>query len=541
MSTAVFAGALPLPEAPPGGGSRVMFPAPRSFHVRVDQAAAESYHEYSLYDSNNARTDPRYDVQFVSVAEFGTDPGGYYFYLYFAQPVFQSQFGDGQGSWAGVFLDVDLDGSVDVRLETSGKMLPTSNVSVAGIGPGDCPVRVFSDIGAGAKYLGFRADRACLGLGATFGVQGYADYGVNDDAGFDYAPDKPWRFAKPGTAVAAPPPQAWTVADGGNRPDDRKGYQIQMVYVATPSATNFALVTDGIIERWVGEAQAWLKSRVGSGLLFDTHQGRLDVPFLRIDHHVAIEGSTGEGFRDESDLLALYRSINKESYQGKTVVFVLDQTADPGDYCGYAPRPGDYALMFPQVPGCGERFPHHAALNDGLAGPSETLIHELFHSYGVGHVCVDDTDLMIGSPECPGAQDATKPLTLDASRSLYVGASAAGADITTLRVWEDGRGSRRPDFGEHGTCWARESCLLESPLFTKNHRLQLQVRDGNKWKTVFSYKGTLDPTRTDRHKWRYAVSFSFASPGDVTYRLYIPPSRKFSAYVGPAESVRVLP
>jgi len=31
------------------------------------------------------------------------------------------------------------------------------------------------------------------------------------------------------------------------------------------------------------------------------------------------------------------------------------------------------------------------------------------------------------------------------------------------------------------------------------------------------------------------------SPGDVTYRLYVPPSKKFAAYVGQPQSVRVLP
>jgi len=482
-------------------------------------------------------------VQYVAVAEFDTSPTFYYFYLYFAEPVFQSQFSDERGSWAGVFLDTNLDGAADVELRTGGQPLPVSNTLVPGNGPSGCPVRVFSNIGEGVKYLGFQVEKACVGLGTTFGVQGYADYVANDDAGYDYAPAKFWRFSKPGGPPTTNPPPAWTAADGKDRPDDRKGYQIHVVYVATPSAVNFGLVTDGSIERWVSEAQAWLKARVGSGLIYDTYQGRLDVSFLRIDHNIASRGRPlpGDGFRDESDLIALYRRINEESYRGKTVVFVVDQTADPGDYCGYASMPGDYAFIFPQLADCGETFPQRAALNDGLSFPAEALVHELFHSYGVPHVCVDDTDLMIGSPECPGAQDDKKPVTLDASRSLYVGGSGAGVDVTSLRVWEDGRGLRRPQLEQPGTCWAGESCLLETTRFTKNHRLQLQVRKGSRWTTVFTYKGTRDSSSTDRYKWKYTVSYAFASPGSVTYRLYIPPSKKFAAYVGPTESVLVLP
>jgi len=518
-------------------------PALQAGPIRSAPSPGRTYKAYSPYDSSNARTDPRYDVQYVNVDEWDNQPDHYYFYLNFAQPVFPSQFGDAQGSWAGVMLDTDLDGEEDVRLATTGKTLPTTSAYVAGAGPAGCSVLVFSDIGQGAKWLGFRVEKTCIGPDESFGVRGYADHIANDDSGFDYAPEKFWRFTKPGGAAQTTPPPAWSRTDGVDRPDDRNGYQIKMVYVATPSATNFGLVTDGIIERWVGEAQSWLKSRVGSGLLFDTHQGRLDISYLRIDHNIAMdEPPPGNGFRDESDLLALYRSLNKSTYRGKTVVFVVDQTAEPGgDYCGYAGMPGDYAVVLPNIDNCGEELPHHAARNDGLSYPAKALIHEVFHSYGVPHVCVDDTDLMIGSPECPDARDENKPVTLDSARSLYLGAAGAGVDVTTLRVWEDGRGSRRPDLREQGTCWARESCLLESPLFTKNHRLQLQVRDGNRWRTVFSYKGALDGTRTDRHKWRYAVNFSFASPGNVSYRLYVPPSGRFAGYVGPAESVRVVP
>jgi hypothetical protein len=549
LSTLAFAmvvvstnfGAFPAAELPPVYNAHATPHAQQDGPVRATQVESGDYWEYSPYDATNERTDARYDVQYVYVGEFDTSPTSYYIYLHFAEPVSQSQFSDGRGSWAGVLLDTDLDGITDIKLGTAGQPLPTSTASVAGSGPAGCAVRVFSNIGEGAKYLGFKVEKTCLGLGATFGVQGYADYGADDDAGYDYAPEKFWRFTKPGGPVTTNPPPAWTVADGKDRPDDRKGYQVHVVYVATPSATNFGMITDGSIERWVGEAQEWLRAKVGSGLLYDTHQGRLDVSFLRVDHHIAMRGSTKEGFRDESDLRALYRSINKESYRGKTILFVVDQLADPGDYCGYARSPGDYALIFPQVPDCGVTFPFHAALNDGLSAPASALVHELFHSYGVPHVCVDATDLMIGSPECPDARDREKPSTLDVSRSLYVGGSGAGVDVTTLRIWEDGRGARRPGLGQAGTCWAGESCLLETPSFTKSHRLQLQVRKGNRWTTVFTYKGALDSASTGRYRWKYAVSFAFASPGNVTYRLYVPPSGRFAAYVGPAKSVFVLP
>jgi len=169
--------------------------------VQPVRAGTKLYEETSPYDTSNTKTDPRYDVQYVSVAEWDDAPNAYYFYLNFAQPIFQSQFSDGRGSWAGVLIDTNFDGTDDVSFETDGYMLPTSNTTVPGSGPNGCSVRVFSNISQGAKWLGFRVDKSCVGFRTTFGVQGYADYNENDETGFDYAPSNFWRFTKPGSVT----------------------------------------------------------------------------------------------------------------------------------------------------------------------------------------------------------------------------------------------------------------------------------------------------------------------------------------------------
>lgn len=338
--------------------------------------------------------------------------------------------------------------------------------------------------------------------------------------------------AVPAERAATRPSRDWDPSQGRDRPDDVTGYQVQVVYVLTPSGTDAAYDSSGKIASWVDQVQGWLLRNAGGRLVFDTHDGVLDVPFLRIDFDVR------KSEKSDRKLLEIYRSLNRRSPRGKTIVFVVDQTAGAEGYCGYAPRPGSYALVFPGLAGCGEN-PYFTSVNDGLTYPAHTLVHEVFHSYGVRHVCGDETDLMLGAPECPEQRDPERAVTLDASRTQYLGGAQAGVDVTQLRIWEDGRGVRRPDFGFDRVCWANESCTFMVPRFNEDHQVELQVRVRKTWETVATYRGTY--AAGDNYPWRFTISHVFTKPGAVAVRLYVARSERWNAFVGKPQAVRVLP
>lgn len=337
---------------------------------------------------------------------------------------------------------------------------------------------------------------------------------------------------------------AWDPAMGRNLPDDRPGYQIQVVYVTTPGQTGYDYLANGDIHTWVNRLQDWLTAKFQDRLIFDTHRGVLDVPRLHVDFDLdvahSVGGNEGGGAKTVNEsVVELYRSLNPDSYHAKTLVFVVNQaSAATLGYCGYAYIPGDAAFVFPALERCGDDA-RHRERNDGLPYPAKSILHELFHSYGVGHTCVDDTDLMIGAPECPEQRDWSKPVTVDASRSRYFGGSLSGVDVATLKIWESGRGVRHPAL-RLGTCWRGEPCIVEEILFTKNHTVHLQVRRGKNWRTVAKLKGTYDPSLKGAYKWEYSLSTVFDTPGEKTFRIYIPATAKYQTYVGRPKTVNVV-
>ena len=218
----------------------------------------------------------------------------------------------------------------------------------------------------------------------------------------------------------------WLPEMGRNRPDDRLGYQIQLVYVDTSSRLDIDYDINGDISKWVSQATVWLWENTSRQFIYDTYNGNLDVPYLQINYDIKSNSDSLDA------LISLYVSINKDSYAGKTIVFIVNQSLDT-EYCGFASRNDGVAVVFVHA-ACApnERF---TTLNKGLSYPASTLIHELIHTYGASHVCVDDTDLMIGSPQCPSRVNWSKPVTFDASRTQYYGANLAGVDLNTLKIW----------------------------------------------------------------------------------------------------------
>jgi hypothetical protein len=342
--------------------------------------------------------------------------------------------------------------------------------------------------------------------------------------------------------VALLPSSALAAQDPGiTLPDDKKGHQIQLVYVETSSAAGSNYDTSGQIAAWVDQLQAWLQKQTGKEFIFDTYQGKLDIAYLKFNGNLSYDGN------GHKELIKMYRKLNPNTYYGKTLAFVIDQVRPVGEIlCGWGGPNEGYALIFPNLTfpdgaDCSEYEPT-TKINSGLSFPAQSLLHEIIHSYGVdGHVCVDTTDLMHGSPECEKAgvvQDSEKPVTFDLSERFYFGGNRTGVDLRTLRIWSDGSGLNRPEMGQ-GICWVGQRCEVSELTFKEQGSVQLQIKNGSKWIVVNSVKGTIANCK-DCYKYLFVNSYSFQKAGNFQYRIFSPADKKYSAYTGPIKSIKVL-
>ena len=223
-----------------------------------------------------------------------------------------------------------------------------------------------------------------------------------------------------------------------DRPDDVSGYQIHVIYVVTKEGVDEQRDLNGQIDKWVNESQTWLENNSGHQLIFDSYQGQTDVTFLQSKY------TKSELCFDKCD--TLYKLADEIRTQdpslaaSKTLYFNLSETLHPG-YCGWAHGFGNLSLGFSEGENCNDSY---SASFYGLSSPAKTLIHEVFHTFGVNHVCSNESDIMIGSPECNLSSPTFGQVktTLDLSRKNYLGGDLAGVDISKLPIWKDGSGSK---------------------------------------------------------------------------------------------------
>jgi hypothetical protein len=220
-----------------------------------------------------------------------------------------------------------------------------------------------------------------------------------------------------------------------DRPDEISGFQVHLVYVAAKGSRDSGWDTNGKIESWAIEANDWLNKQVGRRLIFDTFEGKPDFTFLQSQYRAVELCRRDCEALDKLEAEFLSQQISYKS--SKTIVFVLDENLDKSS-CGWADKPGYLALIHLRDSGCSgsstrERY--------GLSWPAASLLHELFHTFGISHQCFDDTDLMIGDPECPNSI-ANKLTTLDLKRRHYVSSEASdGIDLLKMPIWTDGSGN----------------------------------------------------------------------------------------------------
>ena len=228
---------------------------------------------------------------------------------------------------------------------------------------------------------------------------------------------------------------------GTSLTDDKKGHQIQVVYVETQSSAGSNYPTSGRVAQYVSQIQSWMKSKTGKELIFDTYQGQLDIAYLKYEGNIDM--------KNDEDLVRMYQKLNPTNNVGayKNLAFIIDQKlrTDAG-LCGWAALGGGYSVTLLNWDGCMDENEAEMASFLGMNSIASTILHEILHSYGVGHACdsTTPTDLMHGEPECAAAGiivDYTRKTTFDSSGLNYYGGKKTGVDIKTLRIWSDGSGS----------------------------------------------------------------------------------------------------
>ncbi len=222
-----------------------------------------------------------------------------------------------------------------------------------------------------------------------------------------------------------------------NQADDKSGFQVHFIYVLPKGTVDRQWDTNGTISGWIIEAQTWLQKNLGRQISIDTFNGKPDISFLPSQYSLQELCRT---CGTESKVAVEAYSQDSTLRKAKTLFFIFSETLGAGN-CGWATRPGNTALSHgdPALSNC-----FSGATSAGISSKAQIIVHELFHSFGVRHTCINDSDLMIGTPECTIDRNTFRRVltTLDKPRKNYIGGSASGVDLLTMPIWSDGTGSQ---------------------------------------------------------------------------------------------------
>ena len=255
-----------------------------------------------------------------------------------------------------------------------------------------------------------------------------------------------------------------------DQPDDFSGFQIHVVYVVPKGETDLKWDVNGKINSELDDAQTFLKQKIDRKLLFDTYQGRYDITFMQSKYTLdELKIPDGQSETSTVTMNSLIKKISKEYAETlppqsnpKTVYFQFSLDLSK-DICGFSGTPSSRAMGF------GGEVCTNPAWDDvflktyGINSLSKTLVHELTHSFGVAHTCVDKTDLMIGNPQCPYSRTTSK-ITVDATGENYYGGNKSGIDISKVPVWQG-------NLGEAASAVLIESSTV-APSVTRNGKFQ---------------------------------------------------------------------
>lgn len=174
--------------------SLVLIIASSISNAAVANAETKVYSKSTTTDTyNRPDLNFKYDIQKVEVGLYDSDLDMLYFWILFSQPLTSAMFNDNQGSWGGILIDTNNDGTDDIVINTLARSYTSNYGQTASAsyrnGSKTCAATSWMDLDNKTGWLGFKVSQKCLGLGNKFYVQGYADYVSTDNASYDYAPD----------------------------------------------------------------------------------------------------------------------------------------------------------------------------------------------------------------------------------------------------------------------------------------------------------------------------------------------------------------
>lgn len=320
-----------------------------------------------------------------------------------------------------------------------------------------------------------------------------------------------------------------------DRKDEVREHSIHLVYVVPRGRLDRNLDTNGQIVLWQQMANNWLMKKIQKKIQFDTYEGKLDISFLASEYStsdLSYENENNEK-KENSPLEKLFAEFSKQSkiVDGKSYFFVVDGDLS-NDYCGIANISGKIGLM-DLSNGCWDETIDDLGVGTGLSKGSKTLLHEVFHNFGVEHVCDDGNDLMKGG-ECP--LERTKSLLLDFDLRDYIGGSRAGVNVLDLRVWEDMSGR---EFHLKEFCYIGRMCNFPKKYWTNgDRRLELQVKRGSRWIAVGTFSAN-STTTMKGYPFTYEVSAMHIKSGIYTYRYVLKSSKRYRQFIDKSFEIRV--
>lgn len=186
------------------------------------------------------------------------------------------------------------------------------------------------------------------------------------------APDLSHTFQRSVSVMPARSSQERFTAD---RPDDEVNPdQLHAIYMVAADGTDRRLDEFGIIGHSVDAAQRWMREQTGGGeLIFDMHNGVLDVSFIRMPQ------SKQELYGYDQRLLlgATREALKSAGFSEKNYVIFFDALTSIRQVCGLAP-PRQAHIFLGECPGRLADAPSaHATALD------LTVTHEILHLAGL--------------------------------------------------------------------------------------------------------------------------------------------------------------
>lgn len=217
-------------------------------------------------------------------------------------------------------------------------------------------------------------------------------------------------------------------------PDDIVGYQIHVLYVIPSDGVDERLDVSGALATSVAAFQTWLRGQTGGrGLRLDTHEGALDVTFVRLGRTDAQMRAYGIFVRDQIENELLAKGFD-DPFKLYSVYYGGGSDLSCGGGAWPPTSPGNVAAMylFGRPPGAPPCASNALAASASAPGYFEFgMLHEIVHTLGfvarcapnqyrAGHTSDDPTDLMWAG-ELPW-----RPATLDPGHDDYFAHQIAG-------------------------------------------------------------------------------------------------------------------